>query len=299
MNENNIDIENLNIDTSIKAFFKDCIINDDFPNMLFYGNPGTGKTTTSSVLLKSYFSHKMSKKQDINIKQELNRNVLTMNASIYRNTQDFITTIKRFSQGTHLFCNNNYKKMIILDEIDYMTCHGQYSLIVLMKTYKNVVFICMCNYLSKLIDELKDYFLIFNYNCFGSIVKNYIINNNNVLTSKLLNYILSESDIREVNNEKYRINNMIENDKIKIIDIINCKINKVYKAFMDTDTSVVKINNIIIDHDLQSIELITGISSKKIELIILQNAYDKLTENDYKICNIGKLTEIMDYIMHH
>lgn len=259
----NIGIDELKVDNSIKLFFKDCIDKDDFPNMLLYGNPGTGKTTTSSVIVNAYFNHKTSGSGsgsggDCNpdLRQELERNVLIMNASVYRNTNDFFNTINGFAEGSSMFFSDNvYKKFVLLDEIDYMTSQGQRCLIAMLKKYSNVVFICMCNYLSKLIDEMVDYLLVFNYNCFGSLVKTHLTvdgcvdeDATDTLTATILNYFLSDSDIREYGNERRRMDALSKDDKLKIINAIErSTVNKC---------------------DLHEIEKMTGVKVDKIQSII-------------------------------
>jgi DNA polymerase III delta prime subunit len=67
-------------------------------------------------------------------------------------------------------------KFIILDEVDSMTKQAQTSLITLM-TNSNVRFCLICNYISKLIPSLRDYFLLipfYNTTHDNSYIKNII-----------------------------------------------------------------------------------------------------------------------------
>lgn len=288
MKHEKITIDDLKIDASVKLFLKDCISNNEFPNMLLYGNPGTGKTTTTTVLIDTYFSSKPLISQ-----QDKKRNVLAMNASIYRNTYEFVNTIKGFSESCNISGNN--KRFVLLDEIDYMTIHGQKSLIVLMKQFEDIVFVCMCNYLSKLIDELKCYFLVFNYNCFGSLVNQYINEQNNSDTTTLLNYILCDSDIREYNNEKRRLSYLEPSILNNIVIFFKTTVDKLYNTMVMCENDIK--NDDIDSKALADVSQLIGIQEDKLKSILYQNAFDRLTEDDYNKCNTDNIILLIESIL--
>jgi len=285
-----LNIDDLKIHYSLKKYFKNCIKKDSFSNMLFYGNPGTGKTTTTNVIIKTYINNKTSNivydyEDDITkVKQELNKNILILNASVYRNTYEFLKTILNFYNSKNMFHVSNYKKFVILDEIDYMTQQGQKCLINLIKKCNNIVFICMCNYLNKLIPDIKNYFLIFNYNCFGDLVKNHIIDSkddskNNI---ELLNYILVESDIREYKNEKNRINIIGDNVIDKIIKLLNE--HKKHIMLLIDKNDIYEMTNFLNNiNNFTNYTELSGISEEKIRSLLIQsivNDYINMNKND-------------------
>jgi replication factor C subunit 3/5 len=112
-----------------------------FPNMLFYGPPGTGKTTTILCLLK-HINHS---------------NIIHLNASDERGIDVIRNQLYTFIYSRGMFQDN--LKFIILDEVDSMTKQAQQSLLNLM-TNKNVRFCLICNYISKIIPQLRDYLLL-------------------------------------------------------------------------------------------------------------------------------------------
>lgn len=276
---------NLKIDKSLMSYFDSCVQTGHYSNILLYGNPGTGKTTTAKIIIESF------KKQNGLCDNEFIKNVLSMNASVYRNTNEFINTIKMFSQSSTPLNNT---KFVLLDEIDYMTIQGQRSLISLIKTFNNVVFICMCNYLSKLCDELKDYFIIFNYNCFGKILKNHIQQHNCDDMNRLFDVLISDSDIRFYNNEKYRIQ-LLGADNIHFINtFLNTTIYDLYRLIINNEP-ITNVLSYIDDTTVNKIQDLTGIDTAKIKSIIYQEVFEKLIDNteldgDY-------LTSIMDAIL--
>lgn len=123
---------------SIKNFIQ----NNSFPNLLFYGPSGTGKTSTIIAMAKTIY------------KEKYNLMVLELNASDNRNIQVVRKIIKEFASCKTLF-NNGYK-LIILDEVDSMTNDAQFCLRRIMETYsENVRFCFICNFLGKIIPAIQ------------------------------------------------------------------------------------------------------------------------------------------------
>jgi replication factor C subunit 3/5 len=121
--------------------------------MLFYGPPGTGKTTTIMCLLKRYqdtYGHY--------------NNVIHLNASDERGIEIIRNQLYTFVHSRGLF--HNPLKFVVLDEVDSMTKQAQASLLNLI-IVPNVRFCLICNYISKLIPDLRDYLLLIPfYNTF-------------------------------------------------------------------------------------------------------------------------------------
>lgn len=124
----------------IIELLKKCIKNNKKPpNLLFYGKPGIGKTTT--ILSFCY---------ELYTKDELQDYVLEINAS----NDKGIDTIKT-SISTFLDINRSKKyKILILDEADAMTQEAQTALRKKMEYSTNTLFCIICNNKNKIIPAL-------------------------------------------------------------------------------------------------------------------------------------------------
>ena len=153
------DLNSIILDNETSTIFNNMIKLNYYPNMIFYGPPGTGKTTTIMCLLKHY---------------PYSNHIIHLNASDERGIEVIRTQLYAFIHSKGLF--QNQMKFIILDEVDSMTKQAQISLITLL-TNTNVRFCLICNYISKLIPSLRDYFLIipfYNNVSDNSYIKNII-----------------------------------------------------------------------------------------------------------------------------
>lgn len=140
------ELEHIIFEHETERLFYPIIEKNFFPNMLFYGPPGTGKTTTIMCLLKRYqdtYGHY--------------NNVIHLNASDERGIEVIRNQLYLFVHSRGLF--NQQLKFVVLDEVDSMTKQAQTSLLHLM-TVSNVRFCLICNYISKLIPDLRDYLLL-------------------------------------------------------------------------------------------------------------------------------------------
>ena len=117
-----------------KAKVKKWIDTNDVPHLLFYGGPGTGKTTLAKLIAKS-------------IKCDL----LYVNASDERKIDDIRYKVKSFASSLGF----QDRKIIILDEADYITPDAQAALRNLMEAFSNNSrFILTCNYHERIIDAI-------------------------------------------------------------------------------------------------------------------------------------------------
>lgn len=204
-----------------------------FPNILFHGPPGTGKTTTIINLINLYQKTYYKENRGLRIH---------LNASDDRGIDIIRNQINTFVNSKGLF--DNGIKFIILDEIDYMTKNAQFALKYLIQEKKpNVIYCLICNYISKVEENLQNEFLKLRFNelpqievlCFLKKIneaENLKFDDNKLLLIQKF----YKSDLRSMinflqNKNNSRLENLFISDKImeKILYFI---LNKKYKDYL-------------------------------------------------------------------
>ena len=177
----------------------DNIINGDaniFPNLLFHGFPGTGKTSATIASLNEF----QKRHNQIN-----NGLVLSFNASDDRSVDVIRTNISQFVNSNNLF--NKGTKFIVLDVADSMTKQSQQALkSLLQECPKNVRFCLICNYISKIDPSLQNEFIKLRFNQLPT--EDIIIFLRNIVRSEKLN--MNDDSLRSIQKlYKYDIRSMI------------------------------------------------------------------------------------------
>ena len=119
----------------LKSKVKVYLESGDLPHLLLYGKAGTGKTTLAKILMK-----------------QIECDYLYINASDVRRVDELIPKVRNFASTVGF----KDKKIIILDEVDYISGHSQAALRNLMETFsRHCRFILTCNYVERIIDPIQ------------------------------------------------------------------------------------------------------------------------------------------------
>jgi replication factor C subunit 3/5 len=274
------DFENIILDPLNKRFFENLIKKRYFPNMLFYGQPGTGKTTTIINIVNQFLNR---------TNNEFNESIIHLNASDERGIDIIRNQINIFVKSNHLF--NKQLKIIILDEVDYMTKNAQQALkYILQNTYENVRFCLICNYISKIDINLKNEFICIRFNQLPkpniiNLVESICEKENLTVSANNIEkiYNLHKNDIRTIINY-IQLNSMeyIIDDNIyrNILQLIN-------QHTIDESGFIKYIHELSINYNIDKIEIIM----RFFNFLIYNYPID---ENIY-----GNLLQKIEYIIHN
>lgn len=196
-----------------KQMLKNIVEHDSFPNLLLYGPPGTGKTTTIINLVKQYQERYHQTNKGL---------MIHLNASDERGIDTIRNQISQFVQSKCLFSDG--LKIVILDEVDYMTKNAQQALKYLLQDFRpNVRFCLICNYISRIDDSLQNELLHLRFNQLPSEKIIQFLSTINLseglnATDDTLRSIqrLFKSDIRSMIN--YMQSNQDRLDRCKVVD---------------------------------------------------------------------------------
>lgn len=238
------------LDDHTQEILKNMIEVNSFPNMLFYGPPGTGKTTTVINLI-----HKYQEKYN-----EQNKGLMIhLNASDDRGIDIIRNQIYQFVNSKPLFSTG--LKIVVLDEVDYMTKNAQQALKYLIQGFTSDIRFCLiCNYISRIYEPLQNELLHLRFNCLPTTkIISFLDNINkkeNIGASKeVLTAIqqLFKSDIRSMIN--YMQSNQEHIDAKKVIN--NHVWDNVLEKLTDKTTNSMDIINALeMDYQLDERSII-------------------------------------------
>ena len=179
-----------------RTFIENMIKKDEYPNMIFYGTPGTGKTTTILCLIESYQS-----------KHNCKNNYIHLNASHERGVDTIRNDIYNFSK-TKMFYDDK-QKFVLLDEVDSMTKQAQKQLYSLIKqSEKNICFILICNFMNKIITSIQNSLITLTFKCISS------------KSDEFLNNCIKNEDLKISENHLESLKNYYKHDLRSIVNAL-------------------------------------------------------------------------------
>jgi DNA polymerase III delta prime subunit len=251
-------IDDIVLDQYNKKIIKNILETSYFPNLLLWGPPGTGKTTTIINLVNAY--------QEKN--NELSKGLMIhFNASEERSVEIIRNQINQFVNSNTLLGQG--MKFIILDEIDYMTKNAQQALKQLMQSRPNFVRFCViCNYISRVDEGLQNEFIKLRFN---ELPKDDII------------FFLSNIAEKEnLNMDKHSLE-LIQN---------------FYKSDIRSMVNFMQSNQNISNAGTQTQNIRGDNKLYIIEDSIWENLYNNFLQNDCENLKIQKITDTITKISH-
>jgi len=186
---------------------KEFVKKGEIPNLLFYGNPGVGKTTVAHIIGREILG------------KTFKTNFIDMNASSDRGIDTIRGLIQERAKVRSL--GTNKPKIIFLDEAEMMTRDAQTALRRIMEDYyKTCRFILSCNFIEKIIEPIRDRCSPFHFKDipYKTIAK-YLLKKVNPILSKPLSKKQVIAISKKANGSLRRALNLVEagyNKEVKI-----------------------------------------------------------------------------------
>ena len=264
---------------------KEWIDKNNFPNLLLFGSPGTGKTTAAKLVVKN-----------------INCDFLYLNCSDENGIDVIRDKVKQFASGA------TFKplKVVILDEADFLTINAQAALRNIIESFSLTTrFIFTCNYVERIIDALQSRLTSFHLTIADiKIVAKHLVS---ILDAEGIEY--DKKDIINIVKKTYpdlrRAINILQSNSVKgkltltevidsnyieqIIDEVKSK----NKTSFNNIRQIIADNNIAFFDQLYK-QLYDSFDSPEITIIVADHLYKQSFVGDKEICFMACISKLLN-----
>jgi len=272
---------------SFLSSLKEWISTNEFPNLLLYGGPGTGKTTAAKLIVK-------------NIKCDY----IYINCSDENGIDVIRDKVKNFASAATF----QPIKVIIMDEADFLTINAQAALRNTIETFSITTrFIFTCNYVERIIEPLQSRLAAYELHppTLIEVAKHMV----NILDIENIKY--QKSDIATIIKKFYpdirKILNIsqscIKNNELvidaKLVNQNNTGTEILNELKNKSNESFTKIRQIINDNNIKDFteyyRLLFNNTTSATDIInIGESQYQSVTHPDKEICFMTCITKLLN-----
>ena len=289
-------VEDCILPDAIKSTFQEYVTRKEIPNLLLSGTAGVGKTTIAKALC-----------------EEIGCDYIVINGSDENGVDTIRVKIKNYASSISLAGG---RKVIILDEADYLTPNAQAILRASIEEFStNCSFIFTCNFKNRIIDPIHSRCAVIDFKVNGSKAKmasaffkrvEWILSQEGIAYEKdVVAAIVTKHfpDNRRILNELQRYSASGTIDKVILSSVADIQLNDLIKSLKEKDfASTRKWVTSNLDNDPSKIyrklydslyEVLKAQSVPQLVLHLAKYQYQSAFVADHEINMIACLTEIM------